>query len=111
MKVTVEPEVVQTELVDVSMLNVTGAPEPPPVAVTLYVGPAITAGLGAVDVKLIVCASRAAAGEVNPTQLASAAAKSVAAAAIDLRGRRATWGSIRRPPVGPGSPNTVLSRW
>src|SRR2546426_997140 len=41
-----------------SIVNVTGLPDAPPVAVTLYVGPPTVAAPGADEVKLIVCEAR-----------------------------------------------------
>jgi hypothetical protein len=49
---TVDPAIVQTELVEASIENVTAFPEPPPVALTLYVVPT-NAGFGADDVNPI----------------------------------------------------------
>ena len=55
MKLTVAPEIEQTEAALGSIVNVTGSPEPPPVAVTSYVAPPTFAPDGAVDVNTIVC--------------------------------------------------------
>jgi len=52
--VTTAPDNVQPVLA-VSGVNVTGFPEPPPVAVTVYVAPPAVAGDGGVEVKVIVC--------------------------------------------------------
>ena len=54
MKLTVAPEIEHTEAALGSIVNVTGLPEPPPVAVTLYVAPPTFALDGAVDVNMIV---------------------------------------------------------
>ncbi len=51
-KLTVLPLTVQTR--GVAVPKVTGFPEAPPVAVTVYVGPATTALLGAAEVNVIV---------------------------------------------------------
>ena len=53
--VTTAPYSVQPVLV-LSSVNVTGLPEPPPVAVTVYVAPPAVAGDGGVEVKVIACA-------------------------------------------------------
>ena len=50
MKLTVAPEIVHTELADASIVKVTALPDPPPVAVTVYVAPPTFAALGAVEV-------------------------------------------------------------
>jgi hypothetical protein len=52
---TVEPVTVQIPVV--AELKVTGLPEPPPVAVTVYVAPLTTAFDGAVEVNVIVWAA------------------------------------------------------
>src|SRR5207244_4842491 len=52
---TVEPAIEHTEVAVASIVNVTGLPDPPPVAVTAYVAPPTTAPPGGTDVKLIVC--------------------------------------------------------
>jgi hypothetical protein len=56
MKLTVEPEIVQTGLLAGSIVNFTGFFEAPPAATTVYVGPPTVAGLGGADVNVIVCA-------------------------------------------------------
>ncbi len=50
-KLTVEPETVQTPVV--ALVNVTALPDPPPVALTVYVAPATVALEGAVEVNAI----------------------------------------------------------
>jgi hypothetical protein len=55
MKLTVEPEIVQTEPLPGSIVNVTGFPDGPPVATTLYVGSPTAEELGGEDVNVIVC--------------------------------------------------------
>jgi hypothetical protein len=78
LKLTVEPEIEQTELLAASILKVTGLPDPPPVAVTAYVGPETTAELGAVDVNVIVwvlSAASAVAGKQATARVTSASAE------------------------------------
>ncbi len=53
-KLTVLALTVQTE--GTALPKVTGFPEAPPVAVTVYVGPFTTALVGAVEVKMMACA-------------------------------------------------------
>jgi hypothetical protein len=55
-KLTVEPVIEQNDVAELSIVKVTGLPEPPPVAVTEYVAPATAALLGTVEVKAIACA-------------------------------------------------------
>jgi hypothetical protein len=56
--VTVDPEMLQMSgVLDESMLKVTELPDPPPVAVAVYVCPGEQGQVGAVDVKLIDCAA------------------------------------------------------
>jgi hypothetical protein len=55
-KLTVEPVIEQNDVAELSIVKVTGLPEPPPVAVTEYVPPPTEALLGTVEVNVIVCA-------------------------------------------------------
>ena len=55
-KLTVDPATEQTAAALGSIENVTGLPNPPPVAVTSYVAPPTFAPDGAVDVNAMVCA-------------------------------------------------------
>jgi hypothetical protein len=57
-KDTAAPEIEQTPAAGESMVNRTGLPEPPPAAVTVYIGPPAVAFAGGVDVKVIVCGCR-----------------------------------------------------
>jgi hypothetical protein len=66
MKLTVEPEIVHTALLDASIVSVTGSFDVA-WAVTWYVGPPTVAGFGAVEVNAIVCGFRAAYATEVPT--------------------------------------------
>jgi len=54
MKLTIEPDIAQTELLEASMLSVTGSPDVA-VATAVYVGPLKAARAGGAELKLIVC--------------------------------------------------------
>ena len=54
-KLTVDPAIEHTDDALGSTVNVTGLPEPPPVAATSYVEPPTLAPDGAVDVNTIAC--------------------------------------------------------
>src|ERR1700737_3418300 len=54
-KLTVAPEIVQTAALAGLIAKVTGLPEPPPTALTLYGGPPTMAELGAVEGKAMAC--------------------------------------------------------
>jgi hypothetical protein len=109
-KLTVAPEIVHTELVDASMLKVTVSPEPPPVAVTVYVGPPMTAGLGGVDVNVIVCDFSSIAVDVDTKPPSRQRAKNAAAAPIGPRRGLANDPRIDKCPVAPGTTNALLFR-
>jgi hypothetical protein len=109
-KLTVAPEIVQTELVDASMLNVTASPEPPPVTVTVYIGPPTTAGLGGVDVNVIVCDFSSIAIDVDTKPPSRQRAKNAAAAPIGPRRGLANDPRIDESPVAPGTTNALLLR-
>ena len=53
-KLMTEPEIEHTELDDESIEKVTGFPEAPPIAITVYMGPPTTALAGGVDVNVMV---------------------------------------------------------
>ena len=54
LNVTVEPEIVHTDLLPGSMLRITRLPDPPPDAVTAYLSPT-TGADGGEEVNLMVC--------------------------------------------------------